>query len=396
MKLTIIVLGDEAQSAIIDQGDTQTTVAPGQNATVEVTSTHPITLGVSEPHESEPEIPAAPVVTDAPTVGQADAPTSEATAPAIPEPVIQPTGDTGASVVPSDAPAEVQAVADALQQTNTAVAEATNAASDFAEATATAAAAADDLTAAQDAAAAVPEDAAPADQAAADQAAADAKAALDKAQADADAAAEAHATAIDTANASAETAQTAADAVAAAAADPDHPATDDHAEIAQQMADSAAQAVADAPALPSTGDATEAAPAAPQADGGGISTAGDTGTTLDGAGNTTTGPTVVDEQLAQQDAPLQPGDPIQGDVTLPPAGDEPATVGVADAPEAPAGVKIETDEDLRNVIAGLLDGDVSTDDVLSLSTLNAALEAKGYAPITEEQHEVAKDALSDL
>lgn len=131
LKITVLVENDQTESLTVDQGGDPVTVAPGQNATIEVLSTHPVTISVVSPSVAEPEKPADPIVEDSPTVGISQ--TVPATLNPDPPPISF-QGDTGAKVVPDDAPQSVRDVAARVAAANSAIATANGAAGDHAEA----------------------------------------------------------------------------------------------------------------------------------------------------------------------------------------------------------------------------------------------------------------------
>lgn len=99
---------------------------------------------------------------------------------------------------------------------------------------------------------------------------------------------------------------------------------------------------------------------------------------------------------AADNPPATPGEPVVGgpDVALPPAGDEPATVGVSDPapvePEplpvepAPAGTKATPGQIAQAMIELGVDADSSGD--LTTEELNSYLADHGLEPVTPEEH----------
>lgn len=383
MKVLLLVETDETTSVTISQeGHADVTVAPGQNASIEVLSTHSVTISIPEAVAEEPEAPAAPVVADTPA--SVDLVAEAPAVPAAPTGGLSTPGIEVNGVVSEGAPDELKAVAVALADVNSAVG-------------AVAVAQADAIGAAQNAIVAdkaagdftAPEDMTPEHaetvQADLDQKAADAKAS-------AETAAEDHAAAIDTANEKLEAMHAVVEVVENAAADPANLVTDAHADQAQALLQGAIETVEALPPL--DGSMITQDPPAPPADAGpeAISPAGDTGTTEDGAGNATTGPTVVDEQLADAKptvSDIEAAIDAGKDVSLAPDG----TATIGDQPEP----RDATEAEIGAAIQECLDEDAPTtaSGTIVLQHLNAKLTAKGLKPIDAVARDQAHAALAN-
>lgn len=337
MRATIIVENDQTQSLTIEQGgDNSTVVEPGQNVSVEILSTHPVTMSVPADVE-EPSTPAAPVIADTTEPVAKDQADIQPTVTSTPSA----SGDTGAKVVGDGAPDELKAVADAAADVNSAVAAINVAQADATEANQKAAAAqavVDGLA-----------DDAPDHEA---QAANDALTQATQAASDA---AQTHADAGDALGAPIEALVAANEAVQAKADDPDHPITQDHADAAQAILDGAKAAVGDLLTLDEAQAGAGGADVAPADKDGDISPSGDTGTTEDGAGNVSTGPTATDALLAENSAAGQ------------------TTTEPRDA----------TEDEIAAAIQSCMEADAPTtgSGMVVLEHLNAALTAKGLKPI---------------
>lgn len=347
LKITLVVENDQTESVTIDQGGDPVTVAPGQNATLEVLSTHPVTISVVAPASEEPETPADPVVSAAPA--PAAAPDADPAQPAADAPpaVVEPApptlqGDTGAVVVPASAPIEVHEVANSLLATNTAIAEANVAIADAEEAK-------QELAKAEAAADAAVTDA---DKQRTAQALLDAQTNASRTAASRDAA-------LDMASHHADTAAAAADKVQEMADDPDHPMTQDHADLAGALADNAAAAVD----VAKGGDPDPAPAAQPDAPAAALT----------------------------EDAPLTA---VDGS-TPPPSDLGDATASTPITPEdtaAAADFPPPSNETVITLLQGLVDNDAAQTEQgeISIPHLNAALVANGFAPIATDHPAIAQ------
>lgn len=358
MRITVLVENDQTDSLTIDQGGAPVTVAPGQNATLEVLSTHPVTISVVSPTIAEPATPAAPVVAEA---GGITGPIDPASVPA---PASQPAavepappsfeGNTGAVVVPDGAPQEVHDVAKSLLATNQAIAQSNVAVAD-----------------AEEAKQALAKAQADADAAVSDADKQRTSTALLEAQQNANTTATSRDAALEMADHHADTAAEAATKVQDLADDPNHPMTQDHADLANNLAQAASDAVAVA-------KGEDPAPVS-QSDG-------------EKPSATSTEDSQVAPPAPSDAAPLTATD-----------GSTPAPTNLGDASgstpiteehaAAAANAPAPSDATVIAVIDTLMDNDaaLTAQGEISIDHLNAALVAKGFSPVAPN-HPVLAEA----